>query len=164
MVFLKSGDVCVCVSVQMHITVFEKVVGGGESSLHILLQPHTDMATCSSLTFINQARISKCSTDRPVGVGFEWAGLQDALLLERAVWVVPHYWLLPTSKIPLLPWLQGELPKSVSVYLVALMELLASLVLPWEGKKKKKSPPHPPPRSQSCSGAALRSLSTDACK
>lgn len=46
------------------------------------------------------------------------------------MWVVPHYWLLPTSKIPLLPWLQGELPKSVSVYLVALMELLALLVLP----------------------------------
>lgn len=33
--------------------------------------------------------------------------------------------------------MQGELPKSVSVYLVALMELLASLVLPWE----KKIPP-----------------------
>lgn len=117
--------------------------GGRESSHHKLLQPHTDMTTCSLLTFINQDQVSKSCTDWPVGVGFKWAGLQDALLLERAVWVVPHYWLLPTSKIPLLPWLQGELPKSVSVYLVALMELLASLVLPWERKKKKSPPPSP---------------------
>lgn len=106
----------------------------GESSHHTLPQPHTDMPTCSLLMFINQAYISKSYTDWPVGVDFKWAGLQAALLLERAEWVVPHYWLLPTSKIPLLPWLQGELPKSVSVYLVALMELLASLVLSWKKK------------------------------
>lgn len=92
--------------------------------------------------------------DWPVGVDFKWAGLQDALLLERAVWVVPHYWLLPTSKIPLLPWLQGELPKSVSVYLVALMELLASLVLPWERKKRKEIPP---PLTEVRAAVALRS-------
>lgn len=96
------------------------------------------MPTCSLLLFINRASISKSCTHRPVAVDFKWAGLQAALLLDRAEWVVPLYWLLPTSKIPLLPWLQGELPKSVSVHLVALMELLASLVLSW---RKKKSPP-----------------------
>lgn len=64
-----------------------------------------------------------------------WAGLQAALLLDGAEWEVPHYWLLPTSKILLLPWLQGELPKCVSVYLVVLMEPLASPVF-----CRKKSP------------------------
>lgn len=108
------------------------------------------------LTFVNQAHISESSTDWPVSVGFKWAGLQDAPLLERAVWVVPHYWLLPTSKIPLLPWLQGELPKSVSVYIVALMELLASVVLP---------PPPPPPMPEVRAAVALCSDdSTDARK
>lgn len=143
MFFLNLATVaccCVCEHTNALCCVWK---GGREPSHHILLQLHTDMATCSLLTFINQAHISKSCTDRPVAVDFEWAGLQDALLLERAVWVVPHYWLLPTSKIPLLPWLQGELPKSVSVYLVALMELLASLVLPWEKKNKKSPPPHP---------------------
>lgn len=100
--------------------------------------PAADVPTCSLLLFINRASISKSCTDRPVAVDFKWAGLQAALLLDRAEWVVPLYWLLPTSKIPLLPWLQGELPKSVSVHLVALMELLASLVLSW--RRKKKSP------------------------
>lgn len=97
------------------------------------------MPACSLLLFINRAYISKSCTD---AVDFKWAGLQAAVLLDRAEWVAPLYWLLPTSKIPLLPWLQGELPKSVSVYLVALMELLASLVLSW--KEKKKRSPFPP--------------------
>lgn len=122
--------------------------------------PAADVPTCSLLLFINRTSISKSCTDRPVAVDFKWAGLQAALLLDRAEWVVPLYWLLPTSKIPLLPWLQGELPKSVSVHLVALMELLASLVL----SRRKKNPPSSPPRRQGCSGAALRSLATDACK
>lgn len=127
----------------------------------ILLQPCTDMATCSVLTFISQAHSSKSCTDRPVGVDFKWAGLLDALLLEGAVWVVPHYWLLPTSKIPLLPWLQGELPKSVSVSSGADGTVgIADVTL----GEKIKNPPPPPHSSQSCSGAALRSLSPDACE
>lgn len=123
------------------------------------------MPACSLLLFINRAYISKSCTDWPDGVDFKWAGLQAAVLLDRAEWVAPLYWLLPTSKIPLLPWLQGELPKSVSVYLVALMELLASLMLSWKETPPPPPPPRPPPhRRRGRSGAVLRSLSTDACK
>lgn len=114
-VFLNPDEVCACESSNAR----EGILAA-------------DMPTCSLLLFINRAYISKSCTDWPDAVDFKWAGLQAAVLLDRAEWVAPLYWLLPTSKILLLPWLQGELPKSVSVYLVALMELLASLVLSWK--------------------------------
>lgn len=113
------------------------------ASLRRTRQIHTHPYTLLlTYLFISQAYISK-SSHWPISVSSRWAGLQAAPLLDGAKWEVPHYWLLPTSKILLLPWLQGELPKCVSVCLVVLMETLASLVL-----KKKKTQV----------GAALESL------
>lgn len=48
-------------------------------------------------SFNSQAYISQPCLQWPISVSSKRAGLQAALLLDRAEWEVPHYWLLPTS-------------------------------------------------------------------
>lgn len=97
-----------------------------------IIMSHTHLHTYSPASSL---AISKSVLQCPISITSRWAGLQAVLLLDGGEWKVSHYWLLPTSKILLLPWLQGELPKCVSVYLVELMELLAPLGVVLQKKK-----------------------------
>lgn len=84
--------------------------------------------------------VLQCSISIPSG----WAGLQAVLLLDRGEWNACHHWLLPTSKILLLPWLQGELPKCLGVSSGADGTVGTTWCC---AAKKKKSPSSPPPPS-----------------
>lgn len=139
-------------------------LNGRESSHQIMLQPqsHTHTYTNSRTCSLAKPTSLNPPCTSPSVFSSRWAGLQAAPSLDEAEWEVPHHWLMPTSKILLLPWLQGELPKCVSVYLVVLMEPLAPTVLCWKRKKKKKNPPFD--GSRGCSVAAPKSLSAEACK